>query len=80
MKIGNIVSALHAKLFAISFGLKIAWDNSFPSIMVESDSLLAIQEVTKHQEPFCEWGSLISDIMELSSNFQIFSFHHIKSC
>ena len=43
MKIGNIASALHAELYAISFGLKITQDNSCFSIMVESNSLLAIQ-------------------------------------
>ena len=46
--------------------------------MVESDSLLAIKEINKQQDLFCEWGGLILDIEDLSLNFQSYSFKHIK--
>ncbi|XWS30930.1 hypothetical protein CRYUN_Cryun23aG0033500 [Craigia yunnanensis] len=68
-KTGNIVYVLQAKLQAILFGLKIAWENSYISIVVESDSLLAIREINKKQDSFCEWGGLISYIKDLSLNF-----------
>ena len=53
-KIDNVESPLHAEFQAILFGLEVARSNSFLSIMVESDFLLAIQEILKQEGSFCE--------------------------
>ena len=42
-KIDRVYLLLHAEIKAILFGLEIAWTNSFTSLIVESDSLVAIQ-------------------------------------
>ena len=47
MKVANIESLLHAELKAILFGLEVALYNCLLSLMIESDSLLGIQEITK---------------------------------
>ena len=52
IKTDKVESSLQAELKAIAFDLEIAKENLFPSILVESDSLLAIQEILKHQESF----------------------------
>ena len=50
MKTCNVESPLQADAKAVAFGLEIAKGNSFPFILVESDSLLVIQEILKYQE------------------------------
>ena len=77
-KIDRVDSPLHAEIKAILFGMEVAWANSFSSLIVESDSLIAIQEISKNQESFCEWESIISDIMDLSLLCSNCSFHSIK--
>ena len=52
MKIDKVESQLHVELKAVIFGLKIAKEYSFPSILAESDSFMAIQEILKHHESF----------------------------
>ena len=78
MKICNVESPLHAELKAITFGLEVTRDNSFLSILVESDSLLAIQEILKHQRSFCQWESIISDITDMSLEYGHCRFNHIR--
>ncbi|XWS63816.1 hypothetical protein CRYUN_Cryun06bG0134500 [Craigia yunnanensis] len=52
-RVERIMSPLHAEIKAILFGLEVALDNSFLSLKVESDSLLAIQDILKQAESFC---------------------------
>ncbi|XWS39354.1 hypothetical protein CRYUN_Cryun18bG0045900 [Craigia yunnanensis] len=66
MKIENVDSPLQAELKAVAFGLEIAKENSFPSILVESDSLIAIQERVSFQ------------ILLMSLEFGQCSFKHIN--
>ena len=78
MKIGNVNSPLQAELMAIAFGLQLAKEHSFPSILVESDSLLAIQEIAKHNDSFCQWANIIFDIVDMASSYDQCSFKHIR--
>ena len=77
-KIGNVESPLQAELMAIAFGLQLAKEHSFTSIIVESDSLLAIHEIEKHHNSFCLWESIISDIVDNSVSFGQCCFKHIR--
>ncbi|XWS17037.1 hypothetical protein CRYUN_Cryun33cG0033200 [Craigia yunnanensis] len=43
----NVESALHAELKAILFGLEVARSHFSESLVIESDSLLAITEISK---------------------------------
>ena len=77
-KIDNVELPLHAEFLTILFGLEVARRNSFLSMIVESDSLLAIQEILKHKGFFCEWQCLISDIISLSLEYNYYKFSHIR--
>ena len=50
---GNVDSALHAELKAILFGLEVARSHFSEFLVVESDSLLAIKEISKNTESLC---------------------------
>ena len=50
---------------AISFGLQLAMDKGFRVVEVETDSLMAVKEISKNSSSFCIWGSIISDIYNL---------------
>ncbi|XWS33004.1 hypothetical protein CRYUN_Cryun22dG0039900 [Craigia yunnanensis] len=78
-KIDRVYSPLHVEIKAILFGLEIAWNNSFISLSVESDSLVAIQEIEKHLGSLCEWESILSDIKDLSFQYERCSFHFDRS-
>lgn len=69
---------LHSEIKTILFGLEIARNNSFLSLIVESDSLIAVQEISKKQVSYCERESLILDIMDLSLEFQSCNFIYIR--
>ena len=73
----NIDSVLHAELIALLFGLKEASKFHFPSILLESDSLLAIKEIKKLNS-FSEWEGIIYDVIDLSVKFQSCSFFHVR--
>ena len=73
----NIDSVLHAELIALLFGLKEASKFHFPSILLESDSLLAIKEIKKLNS-FSEWEGIIYDVFDLSLKFQSCSFFHVR--
>ena len=62
----NIDSALHAELKAILFGLEVSRNNFSEPIIVESDSLLSITEISMKNNSFCEWDGIISDSLDLS--------------
>ena len=47
-------------------------------LLVESASLVAIQEVTKGQGSFCEWENIILDIVNISLECRSCSFSHVK--
>ena len=53
---------------AIRFGSEIAIANGLADFQIETDFLLAVQEVQKGSASSCEWGSIIFDICNLSSD------------
>ena len=77
-KVDNIDSPLQAELKAILFGLKDVSNNHFPFLMIESDSLLAIREIKKQHDSYCEWEGFIYGIINLSFEFPLCSFKNIK--
>ena len=76
-RVNNVDSALHAEFKAILFGLTKASKFQFLSVLLESDSLIAIKEIKK-QISFCEWEGIISDVIDMSSKFQSCSFYHVR--
>ena len=78
MKTNKVDTSLQAELMAIAFGLQIAKEFSFPSVRVESDSLMAIQEISKHHVSSYLWESITSDISDLSLYFSFCQFTHIR--
>ena len=77
-KTDKIQSSFHAELKAILFGLEIACTYSFSSLTVENDSLLAFLEIKKYPESLCEWGSIVSDIKDLSAQYELCEFHFVR--
>ena len=77
-RVVNIESPLHAKIKTILFDLEVALNNSFLSLMIESDSLLAIQEITKQLETFSVWEGIFSDIIGFSVDCSFCTFTHIR--
>ncbi|XWS63566.1 hypothetical protein CRYUN_Cryun06bG0111000 [Craigia yunnanensis] len=61
---------LLAKIKAILFGVQLAKEMNIQKIQLESDCLMAIKEITKKQQSFCEWSSLLFDILDLSTEFE----------
>ena len=57
IRVDNIDSPLQAELKAILFGLEEASNNHFPFLMIASHSLLAIREIEKQQDSYCELRS-----------------------
>ena len=43
--------------------------------MFESDSLIAVNEISKKKASFCEWDNIISDILQLSVECDTYSFN-----
>ena len=64
-KLEGICSPLQAELNAILFSLQVVWDLHIKDLLVESDSLLAVNEILKKENSFCEWESIITDIWDL---------------
>ena len=63
----NIQSLLQAELLAICFGLQLSRSYNFTSVLIESDSLLAVNEISNQSTMMSEWGSIIADILFLWS-------------
>ncbi|XWS46691.1 hypothetical protein CRYUN_Cryun14cG0089800 [Craigia yunnanensis] len=61
----NIESALHAELKATLFGLQVTRNLYIEKITIESDSLLAIRELSKN-DICCVCDGIISDILDFS--------------
>ena len=74
----GIQSPLQAELLAILYGLKLASENGFQSILVETDSRIAMSEITKNSSSFCSWGSIISDILMYSADCAKCTFNYVK--
>ena len=73
----GIHSPLGAELMAISFGLEQVKEHNDMTILIESDSLLAIKEIQKGTSTLCQWGSIIDAILQDAAEFYDFQFIHI---
>ncbi|XWS36354.1 hypothetical protein CRYUN_Cryun20dG0078000 [Craigia yunnanensis] len=73
-----VQNPLQAELLAILFGLEMSLEQGFTCIQVESDSLVAVQEIRKRSDSLCKWGSLIADVCALSRRSEEFSLNHVK--
>ena len=76
-KVADVESPLQAELMAIVFGLHMAKERNFRRVQLESDSLIAVTEILKKNETLCEWDGIISDILDLSLDFESCSFSHV---
>ena len=47
-------------------------------VIVESDCLVAVNELRKEKASFCEWASIFQDIHDLSFEFVSCSFGHVN--
>ena len=74
----DIESPLHAEMKAILFGLQVTRELEYSSIIVESDCMIAVQEIAKKQDSLCEWNSIILDIVELSVDFKFCVITHVN--
>ena len=45
---------------------------------MESDCLVAIQELLKEKDSYCEWGSYFVDIQDRSLEFNFCHFKHVN--
>ncbi|XWS24889.1 hypothetical protein CRYUN_Cryun27aG0023800 [Craigia yunnanensis] len=77
-KVAGMESHLHAELKAIPFGFEMAFNNPLLSLGIDSDSLLAIQEIKKQNENFFVWECIISDIIGLAMECSSCSFNHVR--
>ncbi|XVF59117.1 hypothetical protein PTKIN_Ptkin07bG0249400 [Pterospermum kingtungense] len=58
---------LHAELLAIRFGVELFLFQDLSSVIIETDSLLAVKEINKGASTLSEWGGLVMDILSLTS-------------
>ena len=63
---------------AILFGLQLINEQNVKDLLVESDCLMAVKEITSKEESLSEWGCFIKDIQERSLDFNLCSFKHIN--
>ena len=75
--IDNIETPLQAELCAILQGLQVARELNYTNIQLESDCLVAVKEINKKESSSSEWGSIIMDILELSSEFKFCGISHV---
>ena len=59
-------------------GLEEARKRNLDNIQLESDCLVAVREVLKKDESFCEWGSVIIDIQDIALEFESCMISHVK--
>ena len=55
LKKQGIQSPLQAELLVILHGLHLAMEKDFKSIHIETDSMLAVSEISKKSSSFCIW-------------------------
>lgn len=71
-KVGNVV------VCAIQAGSEVAVFKGFTSLQVESDSLLAIQEIEMRDEPCWDCGTLVLDIYDIALDCRKVVFDYMK--
>ena len=63
---------------AILFGLQLGNEMNLQQVIVESDCLIAVNELQKEKASFCECASIFQDIQDLSFEFVSCSFGHVN--
>ena len=69
---------MQAEIKAIWFDLQVATEMNCRKIQVESDCLLAVSEISKKDESYCEWDCFLSEILDLSLEYESCDFYHIS--
>ena len=77
-KIEGIDSPLQAEIKAILFGLQMAKEVDFKNIQMESDCLMAVTKISKNDDSFCEWNNILTDINDISLDYDSCFFSHIS--
>ncbi|VVA28250.1 PREDICTED: reverse mRNAase [Prunus dulcis] len=65
MRAPSLLSVLATELYALKVGLSFALDASFLTLVVESDSLAAVQFLSKNEECLAPEGVLVTKIQRL---------------
>ncbi|XVF36672.1 hypothetical protein REPUB_Repub19eG0077500 [Reevesia pubescens] len=74
----NVTSALVAELLAIWIGMILAKEWNIRSIIIESECMVAANEVNKFENSLVERGCLVEDIKDLSSFFNYCNIFHTR--
>ena len=77
-KLQGFESPLQAEIKAIWFGLQVAREMNYKSIQLESDCLLTVLEISKKDDSYYEWDCFISEILDLSLEYESCDFFHIS--
>ncbi|KAF7812868.1 ribonuclease H [Senna tora] len=73
----EVNSNMVEELMAIRCGLSIGRDRGIVNLLVESDSLEAVNLISMGDSSFHSLGNILEDIRQLSSSFGKISFRHI---
>ncbi|XVF19448.1 hypothetical protein REPUB_Repub11eG0112000 [Reevesia pubescens] len=78
-RFNSVRSSLMAEVLAIWWALEIAREQHFNRIVVESDCLLAVNEINnKGRRTLWEGGNVIYNIVDLALEFSICTFSHTR--
>ena len=77
-RVGEVECPLQAELLAILFGLEECRSQLLQSLIIESDSLLAVREIEIRHESFSERFSIILDIIHVAQHYTGRQFCHIS--
>ncbi|XVF52974.1 hypothetical protein PTKIN_Ptkin05aG0061000 [Pterospermum kingtungense] len=73
----TIDSAMHIELLAIRCGVELVLFNDLDNVIVENDSLLAVNEISKREDSMSLWGNIVMDIRGLCNVLGLCSISHI---
>ncbi|XVF12979.1 hypothetical protein REPUB_Repub08aG0167000 [Reevesia pubescens] len=71
-------SVLHAEVKAILFGLRLVFQQGYEAIVVESDSSLAVTEVSKKGDSFWDGNAITLEILRFARLFVSCRFEYVK--
>ena len=73
----EVHSPLQEKLLAALFGIKMAKEKNFQSVLIKMDSKVAVTEISKKSDTLCPWGSIIADICSYFSGNLDYSVSYV---
>ncbi|GLT27326.1 hypothetical protein SLA2020_023320 [Shorea laevis] len=68
----------HAEILAICFGVQLGKEFGCSIIIIDSDSLNAVEVVASSDECYLPYGALIEDLKEDIRSFGSYSFKHVR--